>query len=320
MKMLVFTIMVLIFSLSFTPVQALQQVAGKLEANLVPGQSATVEWGLISDNTSNRITIELYAEGLGSAFLSFPEKVDLDPKMIKFIPIVVTIPDSFSEKTTLNPTIYAVEKGQEGGPTVINIQMKKVMILNIDATKQITEESEKPLIQQDTQVPKDEKMVALSESESVCGEGTVLKEGQCVPEEPVKTTTESKSGGGCLIATATYGSEMVPQVQFLREIRDNTVLSTQSGASFMSAFNAFYYSFSPVVADMERQNPVFKEAIKATITPLLTSLTLLQYVDIDTEEEMLGYGIGIILLNIGMYFVAPVLVILKIKSKFRNLA
>jgi len=37
--------------------------------------------------------------------------------------------------------------------------------------------------------------------------------------------------GGCLIATATFGSEMAPQVQFLREIRDNTVLQTQSGVS-----------------------------------------------------------------------------------------
>ena len=33
--------------------------------------------------------------------------------------------------------------------------------------------------------------------------------------------------GGCLIATAAFGSEMAPQVQFLREIRDNTVLQTE---------------------------------------------------------------------------------------------
>jgi hypothetical protein len=112
-------------------------------------------------------------------------------------------------------------------------------------------------------------------------------------------------GSGCLIATAAFGSEMAPQVQLLREIRDNTVLQTQSGTSFMTGFNQFYYSFSPAIADYERENPVFKEAVKLTLTPLLTSLTLLQYADIDTESEMLGYGIGVILLNIGMYFVAP---------------
>jgi len=126
-------------------------------------------------------------------------------------------------------------------------------------------------------------------------------------------------GGGCLIATATFGSELAPQVQFLREIRDNTVLSTASGTSFMTAFNAFYYSFSPTVADWERQNPAFKEIVKVAIAPLLSSLSLLQYVDIDSEAEMLGYGIGIILLNVGMYFVAPAFLIVRLKSRFSRL-
>ena len=148
------------------------------------------------------------------------------------------------------------------------------------------------------------------EPELLCGEGTVMKDGKCVAEK--------SGGGGCLIATAAFGSEMAPQVQFLREIRDNTVMSTQSGTAFMTGFNHFYYSFSPYVADYERENPVFKEAVKITLTPLLTSLTLLNYVDVDSEQEMLGYGIGIILLNIGMYFVAPAAVIIVIKNKIKR--
>jgi len=125
--------------------------------------------------------------------------------------------------------------------------------------------------------------------------------------------TEQSKGGGCLIATAAFGSEMSHQVQFLRELRDNTVLQTESGTSFMTGFNQFYYSFSPAIADYERENPAFKEAVKITLTPLLTSLTLLQYADIDSESEMLGYGIGIILLNIGMYFVAPAVLLMKVR-------
>jgi len=148
----------------------------------------------------------------------------------------------------------------------------------------------------------------MESSEPVCGSGTVLKNGVCVVED-------KKKGGGCLIATAAFGSEMAPQVQFLREIRDNTVLQTESGTSFMTGFNQFYYSFSPVVADYERENPAFKEAVKIAITPMLTSLAILNYVDIDSEEEMLGYGIGIILLNIGMYFVAPAVIIFKIRNR-----
>ena len=125
----------------------------------------------------------------------------------------------------------------------------------------------------------------------------------------------SQNGGGCLIATAAFGSEMAPQVQFLREIRDNTVLQTESGISFMTGFNQFYYSFSPYIADYERENPAFKETVKLALTPLLTSLTLLQYADIDSESEMLGYGIGVILLNIGMYFVAPVVLIITVRKR-----
>jgi len=126
---------------------------------------------------------------------------------------------------------------------------------------------------------------------------------------------EKSNGGGCLIATATFGSELAPQVQYLRELRDNTILQTESGTSFMTGFNHFYYSFSPAVADYERENPTFKEAVKITLTPLLTSLTLLQYADIDSESEMLGYGIGIILLNIGMYFAVPAVLIMKITKR-----
>ena len=129
------------------------------------------------------------------------------------------------------------------------------------------------------------------------------------------TTMDKYNDGGCLIATAAFGSELAPQVQLLREIRDNMVLQTKSGSIFMTGFNQFYYSFSPAVADYERDNTTFKEAVKLTLTPLLTSLTLLQYADIDSEFEMLGYGIGVILLNIGMYFVAPAVLITKIRKR-----
>ncbi|MGI0003625.1 MAG: CFI-box-CTERM domain-containing protein, partial [Nitrosopumilaceae archaeon] len=119
-------------------------------------------------------------------------------------------------------------------------------------------------------------------------------------------------GGGCLIATATYGTELAPQVQMLREIRDDSVLGTQSGAAFMSAFNSFYYSFSPAVADLERQNPMFREIVRVAITPMISTLSILNYVDIDSEYEMLGYGIGVIMMNVGMYLILPALVMFRL--------
>ena len=118
---------------------------------------------------------------------------------------------------------------------------------------------------------------------------------------------------GCLIATAAFGSELAPQVQMLRELRDKTILTTHSGVSFMAAFNAFYYTFSPTVADWERENPVFKEMVKTTITPMITTLSILNYTPIHSEAEMLSYGIGVIFLNIGMYFVVPAFAIIRLK-------
>jgi len=150
------------------------------------------------------------------------------------------------------------------------------------------------------------KIVAIQNQKIMAQGSTEAQFGEIIIQENcVSSFGTGTGGGGCLIATAAFGSELAPQVQFLRELRDNTVLQTESGTNFMTGFNQFYYSFSPVIADYERENPAFKEAVKLTLTPLLTSLTLLQYADIDSESEMLGYGIGIILLNIGMYFVAP---------------
>ena len=129
-----------------------------------------------------------------------------------------------------------------------------------------------------------------------------------------KILSEVDEGGGCLIATATFGSELAPQVQQLRELRDNTILTTKSGVAFMSGFNQLYYTFSPSIADFERENPIFKETVKLAITPMLTSLSILNHVNIDSEQEMLGYGISIMLMNVGMYFVAPAVLIYKFRK------
>ena len=129
-------------------------------------------------------------------------------------------------------------------------------------------------------------------------------------------SSQTKESGGCLIATATYGSELAPQVQQLRELRDNSLLQTESGIQFMGMFNDVYYSFSPIIADYERENPVFREMVKIAITPMISSLSILNYVDMDSEVEVLGYGISLILLNIGMYLGIPAIVIVGIKKRF----
>jgi len=126
-----------------------------------------------------------------------------------------------------------------------------------------------------------------------------------------------KAGMRCLIATAAYGTELPPQVQQLREVRDNVLLNTESGSDFMTGFDQFYYSFSPTVADWERQSQFFKEIVKITITPMLSTLSILN--NADSESEMLGHRAGIILLNVGIYFGIPAFSILIIKNRSKIL-
>ena len=130
---------------------------------------------------------------------------------------------------------------------------------------------------------------------------------------PQNTPEPTTSEGGCLIATATYGSEMAPQVQQLRELRDNQLLNTKSGTQFMGIFNDVYYSFSPTIADMERDNPYFKEAIKIAITPMISTLSLME--NAETESEVLGLGVSVIVLNLGMYLGVPSVVIVGIRKR-----
>jgi len=149
--------------------------------------------------------------------------------------------------------------------------------------------------------------------EPTCGAGTELVNGMC---QVIKSEPEPDSG--CLIATAAYGTELAPQVQLLREIRDNTLFSTTSGTSFMMGFNTLYYSFAPTVADWERESPMFKETVKTLITPMLSTLSIMSLADEGSEVEVLGLGISVIALNLGMYIAAPALIGFKVHQHIKT--
>jgi hypothetical protein len=86
--------------------------------------------------------------------------------------------------------------------------------------------------------------------------------------------TEAAAPGGCIIATATYGSELSPEVQFLRGFRDNIVLNTFAGRNFMNVFNAWYYFFSPTVASFISGNELIRGVARVVLYPLIGVLHL----------------------------------------------
>ena len=181
------------------------------------------------------------------------------------------------------------------GEYSFDIPCGKTDIISINLQKETTEGFiEIQLVQKD-------KILNQASTNAQYGIASVAAE--CIPE----------LSGGCLIATATYGSEMAPQVQQLRELRDNQLLNTESGTAFMSTFNDIYYSFSPIIADYERENPLFKEAVKLAITPMISSLSLME--NANSESEVLSMGLSVIMLNIGMYLGVPAVVIVGIKKR-----
>lgn len=90
----------------------------------------------------------------------------------------------------------------------------------------------------------------------------------------VKQATVTMAVSGCLIATATYGSELSPEVQFLRDFRDNQILQTFAGSNFMYAFNAWYYSYSPTVANYISAHESVRTAMRYVLYPLIGILHL----------------------------------------------
>jgi peptide/nickel transport system substrate-binding protein len=95
--------------------------------------------------------------------------------------------------------------------------------------------------------------------------------------------TISLSVSPCLIATATYGSALAPQVQFLRDFRDRQIMNTFAGSNFMTVFNAWYYSFSPGVAQYESQTPAARTMARIALYPLMAILRL-------SESTFVAFG------------------------------
>jgi len=122
----------------------------------------------------------------------------------------------------------------------------------------------------------------------------------------------------CVIASAAYGSELAPQVQFLREFRDGTVISTFVGSQFMCVFNGFYYSFSPALARSVSADPVLAASIRLLTYPLLLSLqlpsTLFHLIPLGYELAVVVVGIltsGLI----GVIYASPLIIIAAIRRK-----
>ena len=135
---------------------------------------------------------------------------------------------------------------------------------------------------------------------------------------PPTTTTPSR----CIIATATYGSELSPEVQFLRGFRDQLVLQTFAGRQFMELFNAWYYSFSPGAANFISEHPVTKTITKASLYPLIgiLHLSVLTHSALSFNSELGITAAGLVASSLigAIYFSPPLAAMLLAFKRLRN--
>ncbi len=124
-----------------------------------------------------------------------------------------------------------------------------------------------------------------------------------------------------MIATATYGSELSDEVQFLRNFRDKSILRTGTGSNFMIAFNAWYYSFSPYVAEFIREHSLARTAAKFMLYPLMGILELgaaafyLFPTNLEAGAVVSGFLISAL---IGIVYLTPLITVAKVCSQRRR--
>ena len=155
---------------------------------------------------------------------------------------------------------------------------------------------------------------------SAKGTFTIIIKAKSSGKEKTQFVTLNIEEKLCIIATVTYGSEVSDEVNFLRGFRDNIVLSTTAGKMFYKAFDAFYYSWSPYVAQFIHRNPTLKTPMRIILYPLIGSLMIASYIATPLttlNPEVAVYIAGIISsLLLGLIYLTPLMyIVLKLLKR-----
>jgi hypothetical protein len=114
----------------------------------------------------------------------------------------------------------------------------------------------------------------------------------------------------CPVSYVTNGNRLQPYAQFLRNFRDNQIENTTAGRIFLTAFNAWYYSWAPALARSAATSPVVYRAVQVGVVPLLGILYASYYsynliAPLSPEAAALAAGVVAASL-IGLAYIAPV--------------
>jgi hypothetical protein len=132
------------------------------------------------------------------------------------------------------------------------------------------------------------------------------------PYNPPVGQISTGSSSKCIIATAAYGSEMAPEVAYMRYVRDNLIGSTPTGTRLRDAFNAFYYSWSPPVAAAIAQSSDLQALFRVLLLPIVAIVhaTAWIFTTLGSTDlaSAVAFGVAAVLCTIA-YVILPVLAV-----------
>jgi hypothetical protein len=134
----------------------------------------------------------------------------------------------------------------------------------------------------------------------------------------ITTTTRQStpaSPSRCIIATAAYGSEMAPDVVYMRYVRDGLIGSTPIGHPIVQVWNAFYYSWSPPVAAAIAESSLLQAIFRILLLPLVAIVHITAWIFAALGSENLASAVAFIVaavLSTCTYIVLPALVLRRV--------
>jgi len=127
-----------------------------------------------------------------------------------------------------------------------------------------------------------------------------------------------------VIATAAYASDQAPEVVYMRYVRDNLIGSTPTGRALVEAFNDFYYSWSPWLAEAISASALLRAVFRVLLLPLIgiVHATALIFAAIGTMTGSADVASVIAFLaaasmTLAIYVALPVLGLAKLKDTIR---
>ena len=116
--------------------------------------------------------------------------------------------------------------------------------------------------------------------------------------------------GTCPVTYVTNGNRLQPYAQFLRNFRDTQIANTTAGRTFLTTFNAWYYSWAPALAYSAATSPWVYRIVQVGVVPLLGILYASYYsygLVAPFNPEVAAMTAGVVAASlIGLAYVAPV--------------